>query len=101
MRWLAVLMLLAAPIAASAYVLPPPPADANQWHTCETDADCILIPGPCGQTAVNQASKQSATDYYKPVADANAESCKKEFWVPKANAARCRINACEAVVDSQ
>lgn len=87
----ALLMFLLMPFAAQAQTAAP----SNDWHACRTDADCELVEGPCKPTGVNRAYKSIAENYYKNLPK---KACESQFW-GKPNAVRCRLEACEAVIN--
>lgn len=93
-RRMIAMAVLALPFSAPALT---PPPEAQAWHRCTADEDCVLLEGICGPTGVNRAYRTFADEYYKKAR--KKANCKQEFWRPKANAVRCRIEACEAVVD--
>jgi hypothetical protein len=82
------LLIAALPLLAAADM---PDAD---WHRCNSDQDCVLVPGICGQSAVNAAFTREATDYY---ARQPKKACGSVFWKPPANAVRCHLQSCEAI----
>ena len=69
------------------------PASANNWHVCKTDADCVVVPGICGEAAVNPTYKNEAAAYYKE--QARSTKCPNIFWKPQTGKTRCRLEACE------
>lgn len=88
-RWLMAVLLVAAPLCAGAEM----PASAKNWHVCATDYDCVVIPGICGEAAVNPQFETEARAYYAQ--QAAETKCPNIFWKPKTGAARCRLEACE------
>jgi hypothetical protein len=65
------------------------------WRNCADDTMCIAIPGKCGLTAVNIASRAAAAAYYKQ--EAAQAQCVERFWKPKSVMARCRLGQCETI----
>jgi hypothetical protein len=74
------------------------PVDAD-WHRCAADADCVLVPGICGQAAVNAGYKVKAAAYYAAQAKEEKKSCGDIFWKPKPKGARCHLESCELQVN--
>lgn len=84
-RWLAVVFFV--PMIAVAQ------EPDNAWHVCQTDADCVLVQGPCKLTGVNLAYKTIAEEYYKKQPK---KQCKDQFWSGKPDAVKCHLESCQA-----
>ncbi len=72
------------------------PAGAKDWHLCATDYDCVVVPGICGEAAVNLSVKDAAANWYrKQKADTK---CPQAFWKVNTGKARCRLENCEVAM---
>jgi hypothetical protein len=91
---LRIAVLAALPLfAASANDMP---AGAEDWHLCATDADCVVVPGICGEAAVNLSAKNVAAHWYR---QQKAETkCPSMFWKVNSGKTRCRLQRCEIAV---
>lgn len=72
------------------------PAGAKDWHLCVTDFDCVVVPGICGEAAVNLSVKSEATNWYQE--KKRTTRCPDTFWKPKTGMARCRLQNCEVAM---
>jgi hypothetical protein len=65
------------------------------WRQCKVAAECVIIQGGCGPTAVNVIYTKVAQDYYKEVQ--GSIECQRLLKL-KSDRARCQANICEAEV---
>lgn len=75
------------------------PASAKDWHLCATDYDCVVVPGVCGEAAVNKSVQEEATAYYRE--QAKTAKCPSMFWKPQTGIARCRLEWCEVATQKE
>jgi hypothetical protein len=79
--------------AAMAADMPP---GAEDWHLCATDADCVVVPGICGESAVNLSVEHEAAAWYRE--RKKETKCPQIFWKPDTGKARCRLEFCEVAM---
>lgn len=88
--------LLLAAVAMAPMVVYAADQPGEDWHFCNSDAECVLVDGICGKAAVNIGFEKVAAKFYAE--KAKTAKCNSSFWQPKdAKAARCRYQSCEIV----